>query len=61
MGLFPHISMATKTTFPGTSLIIKKTNWVEYMRKVSFGAIPSPNIQGLTFLLNKTFPSLTAK
>ena len=29
MGLFPHISMATMTTFPGTSLIIKKINWVE--------------------------------
>ena len=28
MGLFPHISMATMTTFPGTSLIVKKTNWV---------------------------------
>ena len=25
MGLFPHISMATMTTFPGTSLIVKKT------------------------------------
>ena len=29
MGLFPHISMATMTTFPVTSLIVEKTNWVE--------------------------------
>ena len=29
MGLLPHISMATMATFPGTSLIIKKINWVE--------------------------------
>ena len=27
--LFPHMSMLTMTTFPGTSLIIKKINWVE--------------------------------
>ena len=35
MGLFPHMSMATMTTFPDTYykvirfLIIKKINWVE--------------------------------
>ena len=33
-GLFPYISMATITTFPGTSF--------------SFGAMPSPNIPDLT-------------
>ena len=52
MVLFPHISMATMTTFPGTNLIVKKTNWVEYARKISFGAMPSPNIPGLTFLFS---------
>ena len=29
MGVYPHISVATMTTFPGTSLIIKKINWVD--------------------------------
>ena len=29
VGLFPHTSMATTTTCPGTTLFIKKTNWVE--------------------------------
>ena len=29
MGLFPHISVATMTTFPGTSLITQKINWGE--------------------------------
>ena len=29
IGLFPHRSMATMTTFPGTSPNVKKTNWVE--------------------------------
>ena len=37
MALFPHILMATMTTFPGTSLITKKINLIEYARKVSFG------------------------
>ena len=46
MGLFLHISMATMTTFPGTSFIIKKINWVELGRKFSFDAMPSPNIPG---------------
>ena len=27
--VFPDTSMATMTTFPGTSLIVEKTNWVE--------------------------------
>ena len=35
MELFPHISMVTMTTFAGTSLIIKKTNWVEQARKIN--------------------------
>ena len=26
---FSHISMASMTTFPGTNVIVKKTNWVE--------------------------------
>ena len=56
MGLFPHVSMATITTFPGTSLIVEKTNWVELARKITFGTMPSPNIPGVTFPLNKTFP-----
>ena len=43
MVLFPHTSMTTMTTFLGTNLIVKKTNWVEYARKISFGAMPSPN------------------
>ena len=29
MGIFPDIVMVTMTTFPGTSLIIKKIDWVE--------------------------------
>ena len=29
IGLFLHISLATMTTFPCTSLIIKKMNWTE--------------------------------
>ena len=29
MGLFSHISMATMTTFSGTSLTVKKKNWIE--------------------------------
>ena len=42
-GLFPYISMATITTFPGTSLIPMETglNWREIF---SFGAMPGPNI-----------------
>ena len=60
MGLFPHISKATVTTFPGTNLL-KKVNWVEEVRKTSFGAIPSPNIPGLAIVLNKTFPSPSAE
>ena len=43
MVLFPNISMATMTTFPGTSLIIKKINWIEQMRKISFDTMSSPN------------------
>ena len=61
MELFPHISMVTMTTFPCASLIVENTNWVEWARKISFGAMPSPNISGLTFMLNKTFPSPTAE
>ena len=61
MCFFPHISMATMTTFPCTSLIVKKTNWVEQARKICLGAMPSPNIAGLAFLLNKTFPPPTAE
>ena len=61
MGLFPHISMVTMTTFLGTSLTVKKTNWVEEARKISFGAMPSPDIPGLTFLLNKAFRSPAAE
>ena len=41
MRFFPHISMATMTTCPGASLITKKTSWVEYARKFSFGAMSS--------------------
>ena len=29
MGIFPDIVMATMTIFPGTTLIIKKMDWVE--------------------------------
>ena len=61
MGLFLHISMATMTTFPGTSLIIKKINWVDEARKPSFGTMASPNIPGLAVMLNKTFPSPAAE
>ena len=52
----PDISVATTVTFADTILTMKKTNWVELVRKFSFGAITSPKIQGSTFLLNKTFP-----
>ena len=45
----------------GTSLIVKKKNWVEQARKISFGTMSSPNLPGLTFLLNKTFPFPTAE
>ena len=58
VGGFPHISMSTMTTFPGTSLIIKKINWVESERKFSIDAMSSPNIPGLAIVLSKTFPSL---
>ena len=61
MGLFLYISMVTMITFPGTTLIVKKPKWVEKARKLSFGAMPSSNIPGLTFLLNKTVPSPTAQ
>ena len=61
MGLFPYISMTTVTTFPGTSLIIKKINWVEKVEKFCFGAMPSPNIPGLAIVLKKTFQSPTAE
>ena len=44
----------------GTSLIIKKVNWVEEARKFSFGAMPSPSIPGLA-VLTKTFPSPNAE
>ena len=45
-GLSPYISMATITTFPGTSLIPMETglNWREIF---SFGVMPSPNIPDL--------------
>ena len=56
-----RLSIATMTTFLGTSFIFRKTNWVEEARKISFSAMPSPNIPGLTFLLNKTFPSPTVE
>ena len=59
--IFPHLSMATMTTFPGTSLIIKEINWVEKARKTSFGTMPSPNIPGSAIVLKKTFPSPTAE
>ena len=39
------------------SFFIKKTNWIEF----SFGAMSSPNIPDITFLLNKTFPSPTTE
>ena len=61
MRLFPHMSMATMTTFPCTTVTVKKTNLVEWAIKLSFGIMPGPNIPGLTFLLNKTFPSPTAE
>ena len=32
-GLFSYMSMATITTFPGTSLIPETGNWVEQARK----------------------------
>ena len=61
MGLFPQMSMATMIKFPGTSLVIKNINWVEYARKFSFGAMASPNISGFAILLNKTFPYTIAE
>ena len=61
MGLFLHISISTMTTFPGTSLIIKKINWVEQVRRFSFGAMTSPNIPGWEIALNKTFTFPLAK
>ena len=36
MGLFPYLSVGTMTTFPSTSLIIKKVNWAGQARKFSF-------------------------
>ena len=61
-GSFPPISMATMTKFAGTSLVIKtQTGLNRQVRKFFFGITPSRNISGLTFLLNKTFPSPTAE
>ena len=40
--------------------LVKMKYWVEWAIKFSFGAMPSPNIPGLKFLLNK-FSSLTAE
>ena len=61
--LFPHDS-ALPTHINGDyehvfrySFFIKKTNWIEF----SFGAMSSPNIADITFLLNKTFPSPTTE
>ena len=48
-------------TFPGTTLISKKINWVEQARKPPFSTMPSPNIPGLAIVLNKTFPSPTVE
>ena len=36
MGLFPQISMATVTTFPGTSLIVKKDKLGSIGEKILF-------------------------
>ena len=51
MGPFSHMSMATMTTFPGTSLIIEKIkiNWVEQERKFSLDAMLNYAKQGLPF------------
>ena len=43
MGLFPNMSMVTMTTFPGTSLIIKKINWVEEANYCAKQDVPFPN------------------
>ena len=48
-GLFPHISVATITTFPGTNIF--KLNGLNRRDKISFGAMPSPKIPSLTILL----------
>ena len=61
MGLFLHISMSTMAMFPVISLFIKNINWVEKVRKISFGAMLSPNIPGLAIVLKKTFPSPIAE
>ena len=45
-GLFPYISMATITTFPGASLISMETG-LNRRESFSFGAMPSPNIPDL--------------
>ena len=43
---FSHISMATITTFPGTSLIPMETG-LNRREIFSFGATPNPNIPDL--------------
>ena len=48
--LFPRILMVTMTTFSGSSLVIKKINWVVETRKVFFSDMPSPNIPGLAIV-----------
>ena len=45
-GLFPNISMATITTFPGTSLIPMETG-LNRQEIFSFSTMPSPNIPDL--------------
>ena len=48
--LFPRILMVTMTTFSGSSLVIKKINWVVETRKVFFSAMTRPNIPGLAIV-----------
>ena len=55
IALSPHTLMATMNTFSGTVFLSKRQTGLNF----SFGAMSSPNIPDITFLLNKTFPSPT--